>query len=143
LTTTTMAPLPTSLVGYPVSPEAVERYRVLKNLPQYDNRLLLQDLESEIGVPLTLARVERDAEDGGAAPDYYICSFADYSGRPHDSANLLAIPVPPAFHQLPQLIPVEGDLQRLFAPRAMISSYDQSGKSRVNELALPIGGGHV
>ena len=141
-----MAPLPISLVGYPVSPEAVERYCVLKNLPQYDNRLLLQDLESEIGVPLTLARVERDegeGGDGGAAPDYYICCFADYSGRPHDSVNLLAIPVPSAFHHLPQLIPVEGDLQRLFAARAMISSYDQSGKSRVNELALPIGGGQV
>ncbi|KAH9952427.1 hypothetical protein BC827DRAFT_361009 [Russula dissimulans] len=49
--------------------------------------------------------------------------------------DLLAIPVPPAFRQLPQLMPVEGDLRRLFAPRAMISSYDQSGKSRVNEWA--------
>jgi|SRR6266850_645811 len=50
-------------------------------------------------------------------------------------------PYHPPFRQLPQLIPAEGDLHRLF--EAMISSYDQSGKSRVNEQALPIGGGHV
>jgi hypothetical protein len=138
-----MAPLPSVLVGYRVSPEAIERYRALNNLPEYNNRFLIQDLESKIGAPLALARVECDEGDGGAASDHYLCCFADYSGRPYNSENLLAIPVPPAFHKLPQLIPVEGDLHRLFAPRAKISSYDQSSKSRVNERALPIGGGHV
>jgi hypothetical protein len=137
-----MAPLPSYLVGYRVSSEAIERYRALKNLPESNNRLLVQDLESKIGVPLALVRVERDEGDG-AASDHYLCCFADYSGRSYDSDDLLTIPVPPAFHQLSQLIPVEGDLRRLFAPRTMISSYDQSGKSRVNEQALPIGGGHV
>jgi len=135
-----MAPLPSTLVGYRVSSEAIERYRALKNLPEYTNRSLLQDLESKVGIPLALVRVERDGE---ATSDHYLCCFADYSGRPYDSEDLLTIPVPPAFHQLPQLISVEGDLRRLFAPRATISSYDQSGKSRVNEQALPIGGGHV
>jgi hypothetical protein len=138
-----MALLPSSLVGYRVSSEAIERYRALKNLPESNNRFLLQDLELKIGVPLALVRVERDRGDGEVVCDHYLCCFVDYSGRPYDSEDLLAIPVPPAFHQLPQLIPVEGDLRRLFAPRAMISSYDQSDKSRVNERALPIGGGHV
>ena len=140
LHTTVMAPLPSSLVGYCVSSEAIERYRALKNLPESNNRFLLQDLESRIGVPLALVRVERDDE---AACDHYLCCFADYSGRVYDSKDLLTIPVPLAFHQLPQLIPVEGDLRRLFAPRTMIWSYDQSGKSRVNERALPIGDGHL
>ncbi|KAH9957572.1 hypothetical protein BC827DRAFT_1157189 [Russula dissimulans] len=121
-----MAPLPSSL-----------------DLPEYNNRFLLQDFESNIGIPLALGCVEQDEGDGGAPCDYYLCCFADYSGRLYNSEDLLAIPVPPAFRQLPQLMPVEGDLRRLFAPRAMISSYDQSGKSRVNEWALPIGGGHV
>jgi len=110
-----MAPLPSSLIDYNVSLEAIERYRALKNLPQHNNRFLLQDLESKIGVPLVLARVERDEDD-----DYYFCCFADYSGKPYDIEELLAIPVSPAFHQLPQLIPVQGDLHQLFAPRAMI-----------------------
>jgi hypothetical protein len=133
-----MAPLPSSLVGYRVTFEAIESYRALKNLPKSNNRLLLQDLETKIGVPLALVRVERDEED-----DYYVCCFADYSSRPYDAGDLLAVPVPPAFRQLPQIIPVESDLRRLFAPRSMVSSYDPSGKSRVNEQALPIGGGHV
>ena len=138
-----MAPLPCSLVGYRVSIEAIERYRSLKNLPEYNNRFLLQDLEPKIGTPLALVHVERDEEDGEAACNYYLCCFADYSGRPYDSEDLLTIPAPPAFCQLPQFITVEGHLRRLFAPRAMITSYDQSGKSRVDERALPVGGRHV
>jgi len=55
-----MAPLPISLVGYRVSPEAIERYRVQKNLPDYNYRFLVQDLESQMSVPLTLVLVERD-----------------------------------------------------------------------------------
>jgi len=33
-----------------------------------------------------------------------------------------------------------GDLHRLFAPRAKVSSYDQSGRSRLKEGAPPVGG---
>jgi hypothetical protein len=141
-----MAPLPSCLVGYRISREAIKKYMALENLPEYNNRFLLQNLESKIGVPLALVRVERDQEGDEAACDhYYLCCFVDYSGRPYEPEDLLTIPVPPAFHQLPQLIPVEGDLHRLFAPRSMIfeSSYNQLGKSTVNERALPIGGGHV
>src|SRR5882757_7950635 len=83
-----MAPLPSSLVGYRVTFEAIESYRALKNLPKSNNRLLLQDLETKIGVPLALVRVERDEED-----DYYVCCFTDYSSRPYDTGDLLAIPV--------------------------------------------------
>jgi hypothetical protein len=110
-----MAPLSISLVGYPVSHEAMERYRTLYNLPD-SSRLFVQDLQSKINVPLALIGVEE--EDAGSVSDYYLCCFADCSERPYEPEDLLAIPVPPAFHQLPQLIPVEGDLQRLFAPRA-------------------------
>lgn len=96
-----MASLPSCLIGI-ASPRTIERYRALKNLPEYNNRFLLQGLESKIGVPLALVRVECDEDDGGAASDHYLYCFADYSGRPYayDSENLLAIPVPPAFHQL-------------------------------------------
>ena len=37
--------------------------------------------------------------------------------------------------------PVEGDLHRPFASRTKVSSYDQSGKSRLNQGASPAGGG--
>lgn len=117
-----MAPLPTFLVGYPVSHEAIERYRTLKNLPRYNNRILVEDLQSKITAPLVLVRVEAD-DDAGAPSNYYFCCFVDFSDRAYQPEELLAIPVPPAFHQLPQLIPVEGEVRRLFAPRAMIFSY--------------------
>ena len=136
-----MAPLPISLVGYRVSYEAIQQYLALKNLSKYS--LLVEDLESKIGVPLVLVLVEpdEDDEDGGAGPaHHYFCFFADYSGRPYDCKDLLAIPVPPAFHQLRQLIPVEGDVQWLFAPRA---TFFPSRKPKLNERGLPIGDGHV
>ena len=106
-------------MGYRVSRKSIEGYRVLKDLPQSNKWSILQDLELKIGFPLALVRVERE-DNGGAASDYYFCCLADDSGRPYDCGELLAVPVPPAFHQLPQLVPVEGDLHRLFAPRAMI-----------------------
>jgi hypothetical protein len=140
--TTTMAPIPSSLVGYRVSWEDIQRYRSLKNLPPHSNRPLIQDLESQIGIPIALVRIE-DQGDDGASSLHYICCFADYSSRFYRCEDLLAIPVPPAFLQLSQLIPVEGDLHRLFAPRTVIFSYDQSNKSRVNSRELPIGGEHV
>ena len=48
----------------------------------------------------------------------------------------MAILVPSAPHRVSQLISVEGDLRQLFAPRAMISSYDQSGRARVDKQML-------
>ncbi|KAF9442319.1 hypothetical protein P691DRAFT_681686 [Macrolepiota fuliginosa MF-IS2] len=118
-----MAPITVSLVGYRVSSEAIERYRTLKDLPKYNHRLLVQDLESQVGVPLALVEVERDEED-----DLYLCCFIDFSSRPYSPEDLLAIPVPPGFRQLPQLIPVEGDLHRLFAPNAYVMYHDRSDK---------------
>jgi hypothetical protein len=115
-----MAPLPIFLVGYPVSHEAIERYRTLKNLPRYNNRILVEDLQSKITAPLALVRVETD---DGAPSNYYFCCFVDFSDRAYQPEGLLGIPVPSAFHQLPQLIPVEGEVRRLFAPRAMIFSF--------------------
>ena len=105
---------PISLVGYPVSREAIGRYRTLNNVDQYTNRILVEHLQSKLNAPLALVRVDTDA---GKTSNHYFCCFADFSDRAYQPEELLAIPVPPAFHQLSQLIPVEGEVQRLFAPR--------------------------
>ncbi len=110
-------PILVSFVSYPVSLEAIEQYSERKNLPISSNRRLLQDLESTMDIPLALVCV--DEVDGG--DQYYLCCFADCSGRPCDTEELLAIPVPRVFRQLHNLIPLEGDLHRLVAPRATIS----------------------
>jgi len=133
-----MAPLVSFFVGYRISTEALNQYRTEKNLPPSNSRFLLQDLESSIGVPLALVSVD---EGGSGAETRYLCCFADYSGRIYDSAELLAIPVPSAFDQLPQLTPVvEGGLHRLGRSRTTVWSFDEEGVSRVNAQALPIGG---
>jgi len=65
-----MAPQPIALVGFPVTWETIEQYRVLNNLPKYNNRRLVQDPASKIGIPVTLVRLELDDEDG-ATPDHW------------------------------------------------------------------------
>jgi len=130
-----MAPFLVSFVGCPVSLEAMEQYSEQNKLPISSNRRLLQHLESIINIPLVLVCVDEvNGED-----QYYLCYFADCSGRPYDTRDLLAIPVPRAFDQLRKLIPL-GNLHWLVEPRATFSSYDQSGKIRENKQ---IGAGHV
>ena len=65
-----------------------------------------------------------------------ISAASPTTAKVHDSEGLLAIPVLSTPHQVSQLILVEGDLCRLFAPRAMTSSYNQSGKARVDKQML-------
>ena len=65
-----------------------------------------------------------------------ISAASPTTAKIHDSEALLAISVLSALHRVSQLISVEGDLRRLFATRAMISSYDQSGKARVDKQVL-------
>jgi hypothetical protein len=87
-----------------------------------------------INLPLVLVCVDKvDGED-----QHYLCCFADCSGRPYNTEELLAIPVPRAFDQLRELIPL-GDLHWLVEPRATFSSYDRSGDIREDNR---IGAGH-
>lgn len=131
-----MTPIPCTLIGYRILNEAIERYRAEHSLPEINDRPLLQQLESTLGIPLALVRVELN--DDTSSQEHYLCCFADYN-RPYDVQALAALPVPRAFERLPQVIPVEGDVRRLFAPHAMVVSWDEAGKSRVNERGLPIG----
>ena len=112
-----MAPIPISLVGYPVSWESLEQYRTQNNLPKYNKRLLVEDLETKINTPVKLVCVEIERVEE-TITDFYLCCFADSSGNPFEPQDLLDIPVPLAFNQLPQHIPVEGEVRRLFAPTA-------------------------
>jgi hypothetical protein len=64
LTTTTVAPLPSLLVGYHVSPRSHRTISRCKKSTEYNNLLLLQDLDLKIGVPLVLVRDERDETVG-------------------------------------------------------------------------------
>jgi len=86
-----MAPI---FVSFAVSFEAMEQY---SELPISSNWRLLQHLESVI----TVCVDEVDSED-----QYYLCCFADCSGRPCNTRELLAIPLSHASDQLRNLIPL-------------------------------------
>jgi hypothetical protein len=124
-----MAPIPIFLVGYPVSWESLEQYHILNSLPEYDNRSLVHNLETKINTQVKLVRVDiYNVEE--TISIHYLCCFADSSGRPYEPQDLLDIPVPLAFNQLPQVIPVEGELRRLFAPKANVF---------VSRVPVPVG----
>jgi len=70
--------MPIFLVGYPVSREAIDRYRTLRNLPEYNNRILVQDLQSKLNAPLALVRVELDDDDRPARINPRTCWLSLY-----------------------------------------------------------------
>ena len=112
----TMAMIPIVLVGYPISSESLEQYFILNNLPD-DYRSLVANLQTKINTQVKLVSVDIVNVEGTTS-NYYLCCFADSSGKPYEAQDLLDIPVPLAFNQLPQVIPVEGELRRMFAPKA-------------------------
>ena len=87
--------MPVVLVGYPVKADAIAQYREQHGVNEYGCRPFVQHLESQLGVPTVLARVEDGDEDTN-----YICCFADYSGRPYSVDELECVAVPAAFRRL-------------------------------------------
>ena len=88
-----MTPIPIALVGYPVSWEFLEQYRILNSLPEYDNESLVHNLETKINTPIKLVCVDiYDVEE--TISNDYLCCFADFSGRPFEPQDLLDIPAP-------------------------------------------------
>jgi len=145
-----MAPLSVSFVGYHTSREALNQYCKQHNISASNNRPLLQHLESDVGVPLTLVSVEhsiagsRGVAGAGNDPglhnlpnELYISCFTDYNSQ-HE-ANVETLVPPKEFSHLKDVVQVDGDVKRLFAPRAELFSYDAQGRSRITEKGPNIG----
>jgi hypothetical protein len=45
----------------------------------------------------------------------------------------MAVTVPPQFTRVKEILGIDGDLKRVFAPQGMIFSYDVNGRTRVKE----------
>jgi len=93
---------------------------------------LLKQLESEISLPLSLARLE----DSGGHSRMFICCYVDYQIRVYDCEELMSIPVPPQFPRVRELLGIDGTLKRVFAPQGAIFAYDSNGRSRVTDEGL-------
>jgi len=66
----------------------------------------------------------------------YLCCYVDTRIRVYDFEELLAVIVPPHFTRVKEILGVDGDLKRVFAPQGMIFSYDGNGRTRVKEQCL-------
>jgi hypothetical protein len=119
-------------VGYEVA-DALERYQRqhhIAGVPSF--KQLLQYLESEISMPISLARLE---DDSGLSR-MFLCCYVDTHIRVYDCEELMAVTVPPQFTRVKEMLGIDGDLKRVFAPQGTIFSYDVNGRTRVKEHCL-------
>ena len=119
-------------VGYEDA-DALERYQRqhdIEGVPSF--KQLLQYVESEISMPISLARLE----DSSGLTRMFLCCYVDTRIRAYNYEELMAVTVPPQFTRVKEILGIDGDLKRVFAPQGMIFSYDVNGKTRVKEQCL-------
>jgi hypothetical protein len=127
-----MGGFPIAAVGYEVV-DALERYQRqhdIAGVPSF--KQLLQYVESEISIPISLARLE----DSSGLTRMFLCCYADTHIRVYDCEELMAVIVPPQFTRAKEILGIDGDLKRVFAPQGTIFSYDVNGRTRVKEECL-------
>jgi len=127
-----MGGLPFVAIGYEVA-DALERYQHrhdIAGVPSF--KQLLQHVESEISIPVSLARLEDDS----GLTRMFLCCYIDTRIRVYDCEELMAVIVPPQFTRVKEILGINGDLKRVFTPQGMIFSYDVNGGTRVKEECL-------
>ena len=125
-----MGGFPFVAVGYEVAHSALERQYRIAGFPS--PKQLLQHLESEISMPISLARLE----DSSGLTRMFLCCYVDTRTRVYDCEELMAVIVPPQFTHVKEILGIDGDLKRVFTPQGMIFSYDVNGRTRVKEQCL-------
>jgi hypothetical protein len=119
-------------IGYEVA-DVLERYQRqhdIAGVPSF--KQLLQHVESEISIPISLARLEDDS----GVTRMFLCCYVDTRIRVYDCEELMAVIVPPQFTRVKEILGIDGDLKRVFTPQGVIFSYDVNGRTRVKEECL-------
>ena len=93
---------------------------------------LLKYVKSEISIPISLAKLEDDS----GLTRMFLCCYVDTRIRVCDCEELMGVIVPPQFTRVKEILGIDGDLKRLFAPQGAIFSYDTNGKTRVKEACV-------
>lgn len=129
-----MGGFPIVAVGYEIG-DALEKYqrqhhRDIAGLPSF--KPLLQYIESELSMPISLARLEDDSN----TTRVFLCCYVDTRIRVYDCEELMAVVVPPQFTRVKELLGIDGDLKRVFAPQGTIFSYDVNGRTRMKGHCL-------
>lgn len=119
-------------VGYEVA-DALERYQGQHHITGVSSfKQLLRYVESEISIPVSLARLE----DTSGLTRVFLCCYVDTRIRVYDYEELTAVIVPPQFTRVKEILGIDGDLKRVFAPQGTVFSYDVNGRTRVKEECL-------
>ena len=123
-----MGGLSVAVVGYDAT-DALANYLHEHDLPAGTSsyKPLLQRLETETSTPIFLTNLE----DVGGLSRVFLCFYVDYAIRVYDCAELMAVTVPPQFTRVKELLSIEGELRRVFAPQAHIFSWDSMGQKRL------------
>ena len=118
--------------GYKVV-DALERYQCqhhIAGVPSF--KQLLQYLKSEISMPISLARLE----DSSSLTRMFLCCYVNTHIRVYDCEELMVVTVPPQFMCAKEMLGIDGDLKRVFAPQGTIFLYNVNGRTRVKEQCL-------
>jgi len=125
-----MGGFPIVAVGYEVAVEALERCQHQRHIAGV--KQLLQYVESEISMPISLAILE----DTAGLSRMFLCCYVDTHTRVYSCEELMAVTVPPQFARAKEILGIDGNLKRVFAPKGTIISYDVNGRTRVREDCL-------
>jgi hypothetical protein len=116
-------------VGYEVT-DALEKYQHQHHIAGVSSfKQLLQYVESEICMHISLARLE----DSTGLSRLFLCCYFDTHIRVYDCEELMAVTVPPQFTRVKEMLGIDGELKRVFAPQGTIFSYDVNGRMRAKE----------
>ncbi|OJA13958.1 hypothetical protein AZE42_03615 [Rhizopogon vesiculosus] len=120
-----MGGFPIVAIGYEVADEALERYQHQHHFAEVEQ--LLQYVESEISMPISLASLE----DSAGLSRMFLCCYVDTHTRVYSCEELMAVTAPPQFTRVKEILGIDGDLKRVFAPRGTIVSCDVNGRTRI------------
>ena len=119
-------------VGYEVG-DALEKYQRQHHITGLLSiKQFLRYVEAEISMPISLARLE---DDFGLSR-MFLCCYVDTHIRVYDCEELMGVIVPPQFTRVKEILGIDGDLKRVFAPQGMILSYDVNGRTRMRGECL-------
>lgn len=123
-----MGGFPVVFIGYELHDDPLDAYESHNN----PIKALLHDVESLTHNPASIVRY--DDIDGNTHT--FVCCFADIRECAYSTKELDAIPIPAEFSRVPEQVKTNGELRRVFAPKAMVYSYGGNGKTRVNFNAI-------
>jgi hypothetical protein len=125
-----MGGIPIAAIGYDAT-DAVDRYKheyPISGLSAF--KQILHNVESETSIPVALAMLE--TED--SLNPTFLCCYVDCRRKVHSCDDLMAVAVPPQFTRVKEMLGIDGDLKRVFSPRAVVFSYHVDGRRRNSEL---------